>query len=121
MRGSCPRSAAEGELSLCGQTVAQVERAVAAGGRVGEVGEAPVAADPLLALGALVGLLDRERAARERLARKLERAVAAAALGLLEEPDVDLRGEHGLRAAHVARAAQRVVVVVQRRALGGDA
>src|SRR5262245_1073820 len=117
MRGSCPQSAAEGELSLCGQTVAQIEGADAGRTGVREVREAPVAAHPLLARGALVGLLDREGAARERLAGQLQRPVATPALGLLEELEVDLRGKHRLRAAHVAAAAQRVVVEVQRRAL----
>src|SRR4051794_10411018 len=101
MRGSCPESAAEADLSPCLQAGSQIERADAARGRVGEVSEPTIAAHPLLAPGPLVGLLDAERAARQRLARELEYAVALAALGLLEELRVDLRGEHLLRAAHV--------------------
>src|SRR4051812_14917312 len=102
MRGSCPRSAAEADLSRRFETLSEIEREDRAVGRVGEVPEALVAAHPLLALGALVGLLDRPRAAGERLARELERAVALAALGVLEELDVDVGGEHVVRAAHVA-------------------
>ena len=49
--------------------------AVRAGVR--EVGEAPVAAHPLLARRPFVRLLDREGAARQRLARQLQRPVAA--------------------------------------------
>src|SRR3954451_2927452 len=126
MRGSCPESAAGGDLSCRVQTVSEIERADALEGRVGEIGEALVAAHPLLALGPLVRLLDRERAAGERLTGDFQRPVAPAPLGLLEEPRVDLGREHLLRAAHVAVAAERVVVDVQARALrrqargGGD-
>src|SRR3954447_10259808 len=121
MRGSCPGSAAEADLSCCVETLSEIERADRAVGRVREIPEALVAAEPLLALGPLVGLLDRPGAARERLAGELERAVALAALGLLEEPDVDIGGEPLVRAAHVARLGQRVLVGVQRRALSGHA
>src|SRR4051812_25900428 len=116
MRGSCRRSAAEADLSPRVEALSEIERADRAGGRVREVREAPVAAHPLLALGPLVGLLDAERAARQRLARELEHPVAAAALGLLEQLDVDLRGKYALRAAHVADAAQGIVIGVERRA-----
>src|SRR4051812_19987671 len=101
MRGSCSESAAGADLSRLLETVSEIERADARGPRVGEVGEAPVAAHPLLAPGSFVRLLDRERAAGERLARELEGPVALAALGLLEQPGVDLGREHLLRAAHV--------------------
>src|SRR3954468_3058008 len=121
MRGSCPGSAAEADLSCCVETLSEIERADRAVGRVREIPEALVAAEPLLALGPLVGLLDRPGAARERLAGELERPVALSALGLLEEPDVDIGGEHLVRAAHVARLGQRVLVGVQRRALRGHA
>src|SRR4051794_29749006 len=99
MRGSCSESAAGGDLSRLVKTVSEIERADARRPRVGEVGEALVAAHPLLARGPFVRLLDGERAARERLARELERPVALAALGLLEQPGVDLGREHLLRAA----------------------
>src|SRR4051812_9886610 len=121
MRGSCPRSAAEADLSRCVETLSEIERADRAVGGVREIPEALVAADPLLALGPLMGLLDRPGAAGERLAGELERPVALTALGLLEEPDVDVGGEHLVRAAHVARLGQRVLVGVQRRALRGHA
>src|SRR4051794_22759807 len=121
MRGSCPRSAAEADLSRRLEPLSEIERANRAVGGVREVPEALVAAHPLLALGALVGLLDRPGAAGERLARKLERAVASAALGLFEELDVDVGGEDLVRAAHVARLAQWVLVGVERRALGRHA
>src|SRR3954466_6104931 len=110
MRGSCSQSAAEADLSRCAEPVSEVERPQAAGGGVGEVREAPVRAAERLAGGALVRSLDPERAAREGLAGQLERAVAAAALGLLEQRDVDLGREHLVRAAHVAAAADRIVV-----------
>src|SRR4051794_29014379 len=90
MRGSCRRSAPEADLSRCVETLSEIERADGAGRRVGEVGEAPVAAHPLLTPGALVGLLDAEGAARQRLTRQLEHAEALGPLGLLEERDVDL-------------------------------
>src|SRR4051812_8583885 len=112
MPGSCPESATEADLSRCVETVSEIERADRARGRVREVGEAPVAADPLLALGALVGLLDAEGAAGKRFARQLEHAVALPALGLLEQLRVDLGREDLLRAAHVVDAAHRVVVGV---------
>src|SRR4051794_8417755 len=76
-----------------------------------EVREAPVAA---VELWALVRLLDAEGAARQRFARQLQGAVAAPAFSLLEQRDVDLGREHVVRAAHVARAAERIVVGVQR-------
>src|SRR3954451_20867117 len=90
MRGSCPRSAPEADLSRRVEPLSEIERAHRTGARVREVGEAPVAAHPLVALGPLVRLLDAEGAAGERLTRELDRPVAAAALGLLEHRHVDL-------------------------------
>src|SRR4051794_13408723 len=112
MRGSCSESASEGDLSRCAQPRAQVERAYAARRRVGEVREAAVEAVELVSGGALVRLLDGERALRQRLARELERPVPTPALGLLEQGHVDLGGEHLVRAAHVAVAAEGIVIGV---------
>src|SRR4051794_36699022 len=120
MRGSCSESAAELDLSRRVQTVSQIERADRAGARVREVGEPPVAAHPLLAPRSLVRLLDAERAARERFAGQFQHPIALGPLRLVEELRVDLGGEHLLRAAHVADAAERVVVDVQARAPGRD-
>src|SRR4051794_12178290 len=102
MRGSCPESAPELDLSCCLESGAQIERAHGADSGVREIAEAPVAADPLFTRGSLVRLLDRPGAARKRLAGELERPVAPAALGRGEELDVDLGREDRVRAAHVA-------------------
>src|SRR5262245_15331111 len=117
MRGSCSGSAPELDLSRAAQPVAQVERAQAVEGAVREVREPSVDAVELLTGGPLVGLLDAELALLQRLARELEDAVPAAALGLLEQGDIDLGREHLVRAAHVAGAAERVVVRVEGGAL----
>src|SRR5689334_2576047 len=121
MRGSCPESAAELDLSCCLETLSEIERPYGPRARVGEVGEALVAAHPPLARRPLVRLLDAERAARLWLTRQFEHAVALPALGLDEELGVDLGRGHLLRAAHVADAARRVVVDVQAGALRRDA
>src|SRR4051812_17311369 len=115
MRGSCRQSAPEADLSRRVEAVSQIERADRVRGGVREVEEAPVAAHPVLALRPLVRLLDCERAAGERLARQLQAAEAPAPLCLLEQLDVHLGREYGVRAAHVAVAAPLVVVEVQRR------
>src|SRR3954451_2102141 len=126
MRGSCSESALEGDLSSGVESLSQIERAHAGRARVREVGEALVAAEPLLARRALVRLLDAEGAARQRLAGQFQRPVALRALRLVEELGVDLGREDLLRAAHVPDAVERVVVEVQARALrrhargGGD-
>src|ERR1044072_8206685 len=91
--------------------MSEVERRYGIWTALGEVREAPVAAEELRAL---VRLLERERPAGPGFARQLQAPVAAAALALLEQRDVDLGREHVMRAAHVAPAAQRVVVGVQR-------
>src|SRR3954454_9053439 len=117
MRGSCSGSPREGDLSLAAQAVAKVERLEPAGTGVREVREPSIHAVELLAARPLVRALDREPAVCQRLAGELERPEALRLLGLLEERDVDLGGEHLVRAAHVAGPAQRVVVRVQRGAL----
>src|SRR5688500_16792964 len=118
MLGSCRGSALEGDLSRSLQTVSEVERLYGPWSRFREVGEAPVAA---VELRALVRLLDRERAARQRLTRQLQAAVALSALRLLEQLHVDLGCEHLVRAAHVSPLRERVVVRVQARATRLDA
>src|SRR3954451_21924442 len=105
MRGSCPGSAPELDLSRPVQPVAQIECAHAVGSDLGKVREPSIHAYELLAAGPLVCLFDLELAARGGLARELEHAVPAPALGLLEQRDVDLGREHLVGAAHVARPA----------------
>src|SRR5690242_9347023 len=100
MRGSCPSGTPETDLS---QPVAQVEGADRVARRVGPVEEAPVDAAEGVAAGALDRLLDAEGAAGEGFPREPDGAEAGSCLlGLGEQVDVDLRGEHALQAAHVA-------------------
>src|SRR4051812_25821220 len=117
MRGSSSGSPPEEALSRAAQAVTEVERLERVRRRVGEGREPSIHPVELLGLGPLMCPFGTQPAALQRLAGELEHAVAPAALGLLEPLHVDLGGEHLVRAAHVARAAQWIVIRVQRRAL----
>jgi len=100
--------------SLRSNSLPQVERAVAAGSRVGDIEEAPVDAVECGARS-LVRALDGERAHRQRSADCLHSTVTVpCALCPLEEVDVDLSGEHLLQTAHVLRAGALVTVRVEK-------
>src|SRR4029453_16209818 len=100
--------------SLGSDALAQIERAIAARAGVGDVKEATVHAIERRAR-ALVGALNREGTHRKRRANGFYATVTMPrALCPLEQVDVDLRGEHLLKAAHVLRAGPLVTVGVEK-------